>query len=132
MTVLTEGKHAGAFLVSEANGTRSRKTGTVAAGQNLVAGQVVQLSAGKLVAKDILANTGNTALITAPEGIMWDNVDASTAGPHAGADVAGAVYIARDAEVNGSEMTYPSGDNTAETGKTLINAALATLGIIVR
>lgn len=130
MTVLTEGKHAAAFIVSEANNTRSRKTGTVASGQTLVAGQVVQLSAGKLVAKDGTLNTALEA-VTAAEGIMWDNVDASSTGPLGATDIAGCVYIARDAEVNGSELTYPT-ETTAGGEEAAVNASLATLGIIVR
>jgi hypothetical protein len=41
MTVLTEGKHAGEFLVSEGPGWVSRDAINVAVGQNLVAGQVL-------------------------------------------------------------------------------------------
>ena len=41
MATLTESTHAGEFLVSEANGCRSRDTGTVVSGQDLVAGAVV-------------------------------------------------------------------------------------------
>lgn len=41
MTVLTEGQHAGEFLVSEANGDRSRDACTVLSGQTLKAGHVV-------------------------------------------------------------------------------------------
>jgi Bacteriophage lambda head decoration protein D len=41
MTTLTETVHAGGFLVSEANGNRSRDAGTLISGQNLVAGAVL-------------------------------------------------------------------------------------------
>lgn len=129
MTTLTEGKHAGEFIVSEANNTRSRATGTVKSGENLVAGQVVELDGdGKLVA---LAGDLDTAgdLVVAAAGIMFDNVDASATG--ANADVAGAVYIARDAEVNGGELTYPT-ESTAGGEEAATNSSLADLGIIVR
>ena len=43
MTILTEGQHAGEFLVSEAPGARSRETITIGRSQTLVAGQVVAL-----------------------------------------------------------------------------------------
>lgn len=41
MTTLTEGRHAGEFLVSEGNGWVSREAIIVNAGENLVAGQVL-------------------------------------------------------------------------------------------
>lgn len=129
MTTLSEGKHAGEFLVSEANNTRSRATGTVKSGENLVAGEVVQLDGnGKLVACDGVLDTAGD-LVTAVAGIMYDNVDASASG--ANADVAGAVYIARDAEVNGGELTYPT-ESTAGGEEDATNESLKALGIIVR
>lgn len=125
MTTLTEGKHAGEFIISEANNTRSREVATVASGQNLVAGQAVQLSAGKLIAFTGTLNTDGD-VITAPVGILFDNVDASSTG--ANADVTGCVYIARDAEVALDKLTIPTGtdENPAAID------ALATLGIICR
>jgi hypothetical protein len=41
MTTLTEGRHAGEFIVSEANGLLSREALTVNVGESLVAGQVL-------------------------------------------------------------------------------------------
>jgi len=41
MTVLTEARHAGEFIVSEANGWRSRESVIVAAGQDLEAGTIL-------------------------------------------------------------------------------------------
>lgn len=122
MTVLTEGRHTGGFMVSEANGHRSRETGTVASGQNLVAGTPVQENAsGKLVAFTGLADTAGTT-ITAAKGVIYDNVDAT------GGDVTGAVYIARDAEVNESEMTFQ--DSTIRKQRAI--DSLALLGIVCR
>ena len=47
MTTLTEGQHAGEFIVSEANKTRSREAVTVLSGQTLVAGAVLgQITGG--------------------------------------------------------------------------------------
>ena len=43
MTILTEGQHAGEFLVSEAEASRSREVITIGRSQTLVAGQVVAL-----------------------------------------------------------------------------------------
>ena len=61
MVTLTEATHAGAFIVSEANGNRSRAQITVALSQTLVAGQVI----GKLgvvagITSSSAADGGNT------------------------------------------------------------------------
>jgi hypothetical protein len=124
MPVFTETEHAGESIVSEANGKRSREVATVESGQVLVAGEVVQFSAGKLIAADGLLNTAGD-VITAVAGVMFDNVDASAG------DVTEAVYIARDAEINDSETTYPT-ETTAGGEKVATVASLATLGIIAR
>ena len=124
MTTLTEGRHAGEFLVSEANGDRSRATGTLLSGQDLQAGTVLCSQGGKLRALpgDLDSNGG---LEAGAVGVLWANVDAS------GGDVTGVVYIARDAEVNGNELTYPP-ETTNGGEEALTNASLALLGIIVR
>jgi len=73
MTVLTEDFHAGAFLVSEGNGTRSREQITVASGQTLKAGAVIaKIAAGAIVGAAVAGNTGNGTLsaITAGNGIV--------------------------------------------------------------
>jgi len=125
MATKTEGKHAGEFMVSEANGFRSRATGTVLSGQDLVAGEIVERDGNaKLKALSGLADTAGD-LITQAAGIMWDNVDA-TAG-----DVAGAVIIERDAEVNEGELTFPTETSDGNEKANAI-ASLAALGIIVR
>lgn len=124
MTATTETNHAGAFLESEANGYRSRKTGTVASGQNLAAGEVVMLSGGNLVAHDgVLATDGS--VVTAVEGIMFDAVDAT------GGAVSGAVYIARDAEVKTDKLTFPT-ETTAGGEQAGCTDSLEDLGIIAR
>ncbi len=124
MPVFTESIHAGESVVSEANGKRSRETATVLSGQNLVAGEVVQLSGGKLIAADGLLNTAG-GVITEVVGVMFDNVDALLA------DVTEAVYMARDCEVNDSRTTYPT-ESTAAGEKAATVASLALLGIIPR
>ena len=116
MSTLTETLHAGVFIASEANGERSREVATVKSGETLVVGEVVQLSGAKLVAADV---------VTAVVGIMFDAVDASSA------DVTGAVYIARDAEVVDADITYPT-ESTAGGEKVATVASLAALGIIAR
>lgn len=126
MTIKTEGRHAGEFIVSEAEGTRSRDVVTVKSGENLVAGQVVQDDgSGNMIAADGALNTAGDALVTAVAGIMFDNVDAS------GGAVDNAVMIARDAEVNDEELTYPN-ETTAGGEKAATQASLKALGIITR
>ncbi|HEX9647064.1 MAG TPA: head decoration protein [Alphaproteobacteria bacterium] len=126
MATKTEGKHAAEFLVSEANGTLSRETATVKSGQNLVAGEVVEKDVdGKLIAFSAGVDSDGAVLVEAV-GIMWDNVDASATG--ANADVPGQVYIARLAEVNDGEITYPT--ETSDGGeKALAIASLEKLHI---
>lgn len=123
MVTLTQGKYAGEFLLSEGNGAISRANGTVVSGQNLKAGQVVMDNgAGKLTALTAAGTSGD--LDGTVLGILLGNVDASAG------DVA-AAYIARDAEVNGNELTYPT-ESTTGGEKAAANAALAALNIIVR
>ena len=115
MTTLTEGRHAAEFLMSEANGMRSRENGTVASGENLVAGQLVKASGANLVAY----TDGST-----PLGVLLYNVDAT-------GGALKAAYIARDAEVNVDMLTFPA-ENSDATVKTDAIAALKVLGIIAR
>lgn len=113
MTTLTEARRNGSFIMTEANGNRSRESATVASGQTLDAGEVVMLSGANLVAWD--GGTDSVAI-----GIIIHKVDASAAA------VERCAYIARDAEVNGDELTYPVGTLAGAT------ADLKDLGIIVR
>ena len=122
MAIVNEGKHTAEFIVSEANGHRSRGTGTVLSAQVLVAGELVgiETASGKYVAYD----PGNVIVgSSAVAGIIYDNVDAT------GADVLNAVVMLRDAEVRSSDLTYNEtvpGTITAEI------AGLLALGLIVR
>jgi len=60
MTTLTEGKHAGEFIDSEANGTRSRDEIVILTGENVVAGEVLgQVTKGSASAAAVAGNTGN-------------------------------------------------------------------------
>lgn len=119
MAVLTEGRHAGEFLLSEANGTLSRDTIAVAAGENLEAGAVVERNgSGKAV-----AYTGESDSDIA--GVLFDAVDATDG------EVAGAVIIARLAEVKESAISVEN-DDTPETIKAAAIVALKTLDIVAR
>lgn len=116
MTTLTEGARAAAFILSEANGMRSRAAGTVKSGEVLSAGQLVKADGAELVAY----TDGAT-----PLGVLIYNVDATDGA------VAHCAYIARDAEVNGNMIVYPA-ENSAGTVESTAITALAALGIIVR
>lgn len=118
---ISEGKHTGEFIISQANGSRSRDAGVVKSGQTLVAGELVgiETATGKYV-KYNPANTivGSKTIV----GISYDDVDAT------GGDTR-AVFVVRDAEVRRSDLTYNeavAGTVTAEV------AGLKALGIIVR
>jgi hypothetical protein len=122
--VLTQGPRRGEFILSEAEGTLSRETGTLVRGQNLKAGTVLELdNSGKLTAFTG-DNDSNGDLIKDACGVLYDSVDASSADTPA-------AYIARDAEVKLAFLTYPAetsfGDELVHT-----KASLAKLHVIYR
>lgn len=119
MTILTEGVHTAEFLISEANGHRSREVVTIAMGEDLVAGTVLgKITAnGQYVAHDPDASDGSETAA----GVLYAAVDA-TAAP------AEAVAIVRDAEVRRSSLTCA--DDSA--GEIEAVAELAAIGIIAR
>lgn len=118
----TEPKHAGEFIISEANGELSREKITVASGQNLVDGQLFQLSSGKAVAKDTLLNTAGS-FITPIEGIIIGNHNRTSTGPDGAADEVGVAYIKRLAEVKIAAVTYPAGTPQIAEAKLELAAA---------
>lgn len=122
MAIITETSHAGRFLVSEGNKTRSREEITVLTGENLDVGAVLGkvTASGKYLQFDPAATAGEGDAVA---GILFDAVDATAA------DVKG-VAIVRDAEVNGGELVYLDGISAPD--KTAAIAALAALGIIIR
>lgn len=122
MTEMTEGKHRREFLVSQANGGRSWEQGTVKQGEVLVAGQVVAFDGDELVAYTAEADTAGDPLPAA--GILDDNIDATD-------EAKPATYMARDGEVNLSELTYPD-ETTGGNEEANTVAALAAIGIIAR
>lgn len=64
MTILTEGKHAAEFLVSEASGSRSRERITVLSGETLVAGAVLgKVTVGTATPAAFAGNAANTGTI---------------------------------------------------------------------
>lgn len=120
MTTLTEGRHAGEFIKSEASGARSRENVTLASGQDLGAGAVLGkiTSGGKYTALNQGASDGSQTAA----GILIQPTDATDA------DVAVAI-IARDAEVNGDCLDWGS-ESAAEVTTGI--AELLAIGIIVR
>lgn len=114
----TEKNHAGEFLLSEANGDRSREVVTIAAGHDLVAGTVLgKVTAGGEYAPYDDTETDGTETAVA---ILWDAVNTSATGLNAAAD---RLVIARDATVDMQRLT--GYDAAAEPN-------LEAVGIIVR
>lgn len=120
MTTLTEKRHAGGFLISEADGKLSRDNVTLASGQNLVAGTVVGkiTSGGKYAVYDNQASDGTQTAA----GILYAAGDAS------GGDLAVCI-INKDAEAIEDELVWPDGSPVDVTGGT---ADLLALGIKIR
>lgn len=119
MTTLYSTRGTANYIVSEANNLRSREAGTVAAGATgLIAGTILgKLTAGgNLVALDTSKTDGSQTVA----GILYEAAKGTVK----------RTYTARDSEVNGAHLIYPTGANDA--AKATINAALVALGIIVR
>lgn len=129
MTVFNEGRDTGEFLLSEANGNRSREVVTVASGSGVIAPGAVL---GKFTSG---ANSGKYSL--APNAAADPNVGNQTAVAVAlyGCDATSAdqkiTVIARDAEVNANLISYASSVDDA-TKRAAKATQLAAVGIIVR
>ena len=109
------------FIASEANGTRSRETGTVLSGEVLSAGEIVQKNADdKWIS--VVGALDSDGLGGFDVGVSFRAVDA-TAG-----DVTGAVFITRDAELVDALLTYPDAGSDA-TEVAAVKAALRDQGI---
>jgi hypothetical protein len=123
MTTLTEGKHAGGFLVWEVLRDFTRETVTLVSG------------AGKIAPGTVLGRitTGGKYTILTPgasngsqnaAGILWGPVDATDA------DAPGVVILRGPVIVNRHEIIWPEGATEAQI--TTATTALAALGIILR
>ncbi|VIO80105.1 head decoration protein [Bradyrhizobium ivorense] len=122
MPTLNEGRHPAEFLLSEANGQRSRGNVTIGQNQNIVPGSVLGkvTASGQYIAHDPAAADGS-------------QVAAALAlyGAVTGAGVTTAISaIVRDAEVNGKTLTYKAG--LTDPQKAQIAVDLAGVRIIVR
>jgi hypothetical protein len=122
MTTLTEGKHAGGFLVWEVLRDYTRETVTIASGAGkLAAGTVLGkiTTGGKFTALAPAATNGSQN----PAGIIWAGVDATAA------DALGVVILRGPAIVNRNELVWPAGATEAQI--TAATTALAALGILL-
>ena len=123
MTTLTEGKHAGGFLVWEVLRDYTRETITVASGAGTLAPGTVLgkiTTGGKFTTLAPAATNGSQTAA----GILWAGVDASAA------DTPGVVLLRGPAIVNRHEIVWPEGATEAQI--TAATTALAALGLILR
>ncbi|TPW26026.1 head decoration protein [Pararhizobium mangrovi] len=112
--ILKEAKHNADFIVSEANGYRSRETGSIAGGDDGVRpGTIVSVSSGTY---SPVAVDGTAA------GILYEGVPAG--------ETVDRTFVVRDAEVSGADLVYP--DGATDTQKATLKAGLNSLGIAVR
>jgi hypothetical protein len=123
MTTLTEGKHAGGFLVWEVLRDYTRETVTIASGAGklepgTVLGKIT--TGGKYTVLTPGASNGSQNAV----GILWGAADATDA------DAPGVVILRGPAIVNRHEIIWPEGATEAQI--TTATTALAALGIIVR
>jgi len=130
MSTKTETKHAGEFIMHEYPLHYCRNSRVVPSGQNLVDGQLVQLSGANIIAKNTTMNTAATAYTTAIEGIVIGNWDRTASGPDGAADTNLPVpYLARGpAIVREGSLTFPAGTPQ----KAVAITDLAAKGILVR
>lgn len=123
MVVLAEGlRRTAHYLVSEANGFRSRETGLVASGSGKVdAGAVLGrvTATKKLVPLAPAASDGSQNAVA----ILFESCDATSK------DVRRTI-TARDAEVQAAVLVWANG--VTDTQKTAALAQLAALGIAAR
>lgn len=113
---------AGGFMVSEANGFRSRQQVVMVSGQTLLlAGSVL----GRITAsgKYTQYNPGNSDGSQTVAGVLWDDCDATAADTQC-------VAIVREAEVNQGELLWFSGASGGQITTGI--AGLTTLQIIAR
>lgn len=123
MTTLTEGKHAGGFLVWEVLRDYTRETVTIASGAGKLAPGTVLgriTTGGKFTALAPAATNGSQNAA----GILWAGIDAS------GGDTPAVVILRGPAIVNRYELVWPTGATEAQI--TAATTALAALGIILR
>jgi len=116
-----EPARTGEFLLSEAEGTRSRERVTVAQGHTLQPGTVLGVIAatGEYAPFDPTATDGTETAA----GVLYDAVD-STGG------IVTAVALVRDAEIKDANLIWPTGITDAQ--KAAAAASLRGAGLILR
>lgn len=120
MAILNDTIGTAGYIVSEANGYRSREQVTVdATGGALIPGTVLGTvtASGNYVAHDAGASDGS------------ENASAVLLSAMGAVEGSGTI-TARDSEVNEDELTFA--DGISEADKTAALAALAALGIVTR
>lgn len=120
---VTEGLHTGEFILSEANGYRSRETVTLAEGESVQAGELLGkvTSGGEYAAWDPAAGDGSETIA----GVSYAAVDATDA-------ATSITVVARDAEVALASLVYPEENSAGDGGAEDATAGLLTLGIVTR
>jgi Bacteriophage lambda head decoration protein D len=121
MPTLTEGRHAGGFLVWEASRDYCREVVTIVSGQlepGTVLGKITV--GGKYAAHDPDATDGTETAVA----VLWDKADAS------GGDVSAVAIVRGPAIVNRHDLVFAGSPD--EAAITAAHAALAAAGIIVR
>lgn len=123
MATLTEGRVTAAYILSEANGQRSRDAAKIASGAGKVLpgtilGKVT--ASGKFKPHAPAASDGTETAVA----ILYSEVDATSAD-------AACVITARDSEVKVGELIYNA---ATDTGPEIaaVHTSLAAVGIIVR
>lgn len=123
MATLTEGRHAGGFLVWEISRDYTRDTVTLTSGAGKLAPGTVLgkiTTGGKFTQLAPAASNGSQTAA----GILWGAADATDA------DAAAVVVLRGPAIVNRHEIIWPEG--ATEPQITAATAALAALGILLR
>ena len=121
MPTLTEGRHAGGFLVWEAFRDYCREVVTIASGTlepGTVLGKIT--ASGKYAAHDPDATDGTETAVA----VLWGKADAS------GGDVPAVALVRGPAIVNRHDLVFAGTPSELEI--TAAHAALAAAGILVR
>jgi hypothetical protein len=123
MTTLTEGKHAGGFLIWEVLRDYTRETVTLASGAGkldpgTVLGKIT--ASGKYAAHDPAAVDGTETAVA----VLWGKADAT------GGDVPAVALVRGPAVVNRHDLVFVGTPSEGEI--TAAHAALLAVGILVR
>ena len=125
MTTLTEGRHAGGFIVWEAARDYCREVATIATGganpilePGTVLGKIT--ASGKYAAHDPAAVDGTETAIA----VLWGKADATAA------DVDAVVLLRGPAIVNGNDLVFTGTPTAPEIAAA--HTALAAVGILTR